>query len=105
MFATMGESMGETLSLRCLLTHPLPFTRLTGSALTLRVMAKQPDALTGYGEARIHTETALFDVQTADVAQPMVGDRLTLEGVSHIVQSEPTADRDRLIWTLNTRPE
>ena len=78
---------------------------LTGSAITLRVMAKQPDALTGYGEARIHTETALFDVQTADVAQPMVGDRLTFEGVSYIVQSEPTADRDRLIWTLNTRQE
>jgi len=78
---------------------------VTGSALTLRVMAKQPDALTGFGEARIHTETALFDVQTADVAQPMAGDRLMFEGVSYIVQSEPTADRDRLIWTLNTRPE
>jgi len=87
------------------LSRPAVYQPLTGSALTLRVMAKQPDALTGYGEARIHTETTLFDVQTADVVQPMVGDRLTLEGVSYIVQSEPTADRDRLIWTLNTRPE
>lgn len=76
-----------------------------GSALTLRVMAKQPDALTGFGEAHIHSETALFDVQTADVFQPMVGDRLTVDGSVFIVQSEPTADRDRLIWTLNTRPE
>ena len=81
------------------------YQSVTGSALTLRVMAKQPDALTGFGEARIHTETALFDVQTADVAQPTIGDRLTIDGISYIVQSEPTADRDRLIWTLNTRPE
>lgn len=87
------------------LSKPAVYQPVTGSALTLRVMAKQPDALTGFGEARIHTETALFDVQTADVAQPMAGDRLTLEGVSYIVQSEPTADRDRLIWTLNTRQE
>ena len=81
------------------------YQSVTGSALTLRVMAKQPDALTGFGEAHIHMETALFNVQTADVAQPMVGDRLTIDGISYIVQSEPTADRDRLIWTLNTRPE
>ena len=98
-------SMIATLFADPVLSKQAVYQPLTGSALTLRVMAKQPDALTNFGEARIHTETALFDVQTADVAQPMVGDRLTLEGVSYIVQSEPTADRDRLIWTLNTRQE
>ncbi len=87
------------------LSKPAVYQPVTGSSLTLRVMAKQPDALTGFGEAHIHTETALFDVQTADVAQPMVGDSLTIDGVSYIIQSEPTADRDRLIWTLNTRQE
>ena len=87
------------------LSKPAVYQPLTGSAFTLRVMAKQPDALTGFGEAHIHSETALFDVQTAEVVQPMVGDRLTVDGSTFIVQSEPTADRDRLIWTLNTRPE
>ncbi len=87
------------------LSKPAVYQPQTGSALTLRVMAKQPDVLTGFGDGQIHTETSLFDVQTADVAHPMVGDRLTVDGSTFIVQSEPTADRDRLIWTLNTRPE
>ncbi|QQR69235.1 MAG: hypothetical protein IPI58_00685 [Alphaproteobacteria bacterium] len=87
------------------LSKPAVYQPQAGSVLTLRVMAKQPDVLTGFGDGQIHTATALFDVQTAEVAQPMVGDRLTVDGSTFIVQSEPTADRDRLIWTLNTRPE
>ncbi len=77
-----------------------------GSANTffVQVMGKQPDTLTGFGLGHIHAATALFDVQTKDVPQPVVGDRLTVDGVTYVVQSEPTADRDRLIWTLNVVP-
>lgn len=70
----------------------------------VRVAAKQPDTLAGFGAGFVHTATALFDVQTKDVPQPVVGDQLTVDGITYAVQSEPTADRDRLIWTLNTVP-
>jgi len=81
----------------------LPKGSLDG--FTVRVITKQPDTLTDFGGGRIHTETALFDVQSREVPNPMIDDRLTVDGVTYLVQSEPTADRDRLIWTLNTRPE
>ena len=69
--------------------------------LSISVMAKQPDAVTGFGLGHIHTATTLFDVQAKDVPQPQVGDRLTVDGITYAIQSEPTADLDRLIWTLN----
>ncbi len=77
-----------------------------GSAdvFSVSVMAKQPDVLTGFGAGHIHSATVLFDVQSKDVPQPQVGDRLTVDGVTYAIQSEPTADRDRLIWTLNVVP-
>jgi hypothetical protein len=77
-----------------------------GSAETLliRVMTKQPDVLTGFGDGQIHTATSLFDVQAKDVAQPAVGDQLTVGDIAYVVQSEPVADRERLIWTLNVKP-
>lgn len=69
--------------------------------IAVRVMARQPDALTGFGEGQLHTATTLFDVRTAEVPQPAIGDGLTVDGKTYIIQSEPTADRERLIWTLN----
>lgn len=76
---------------------------LSGS-FSVRVMAKQPDTLAGFGAGYIHAATSLFQVQTKDVPQPVVGDQLTVDGVTYTVQSEPTADQDRLLWTLNTVP-
>ena len=70
----------------------------------VRVIAKAPDTITSFGEARIHTPTCLFDVRASDVPEPQVGDQLTVEDGSYIIQSEPTADTERLIWTLDVRP-
>lgn len=81
------------------------YTPKDGSgSFSVPVMVKQPDTLAGFGAGFVHTATSLFDVQTKDVQQPVVGDQLTVDGVTYTIQSEPTADRDRLIWTLNTVP-
>lgn len=68
---------------------------------SVRVMTKQPDTLTNYGDAQLHSSTSLFDIQAAEIAQPEIGDELTVEGVTYQVQSEPMADRERLVWTLD----
>ena len=80
----------------------LPKGGLGGKAV--RVIAKQPDTITSFGEARLHNRTTLFDVQVAEVPNPQVGDQLTVEGVTYTIQSEPVADRERLIWTLDVVP-
>lgn len=77
-----------------------------GSAdvIDLRVMTKQPDVIADFGEGQIHAATTLFEVQRQDIAQPKTGDRLTVDGITYIVQSEPIADRERLIWRLDVIP-
>ena len=88
------------------LAKPAVYQSQDGSgSFTISVMAKQPDMLTGFGGGHIHTAMALFEVQTKDVPQPAVGDQLTVDGIAYVIQSEPTADGDRLVWTLNVVPQ
>ena len=77
-----------------------------GSAevIDVRVMTKQPDVIADFGEGQIHAATTLFEVQRKEIAQPKTGDRLTVDGITYIVQSEPVADRERLIWRLDVIP-
>ncbi|MGE0108151.1 MAG: hypothetical protein AB7S81_00060 [Bdellovibrionales bacterium] len=75
-----------------------------GTGFDVRVITKQPDTITSFGEAQIHSETHLFDVQAAEVASPQIGDQLIVGGVTYQVQLEPKADRERLIWTLDAVP-
>jgi len=80
----------------------LPKGGLGGKAV--RVIAKQPDTLTSFGEARIHSSTTRFDVQASEIPHPQVGDQLTVGGIAHVIQSEPIADSERLVWTLDVVP-
>jgi len=75
-----------------------------GAPLDIRVIAKRPDEIVGFGDTRIHAETALFDVRVSDVAAPRPGDRLTVAGSECVVQGEPVRDPERLVWTLEARP-
>ncbi len=67
----------------------------------VRVIMKRPDMLTSFGGAQIHSATSLLDVQVAEVPSPQVGDQFTVDGVTYAVQSEPMADSERLVWTLD----
>ena len=76
-----------------------------GGAVNVRVITRSPDEIVGFGDTRIHTETALFEVRSSEVAAPQPGDRLTVEGAEYVIQGEPERrDPDRLIWTLDVRP-
>ena len=76
----------------------------TGPGVTVRVIRKSPDEITPFGAGRILSETTMLDARIADMPTPAPGDliRIGLEDV--ILQGEPKLDRERLIWTLNTRP-
>jgi hypothetical protein len=76
-----------------------------GDPRPVRVIARRSDAVTEFGGARLWSETTRFDLRVAEVENPRPGDRLVLDGDSFILQGEPVRDRERLVWTLEVRPE
>jgi hypothetical protein len=68
------------------------------------LIARRPDTIVGFGETRIHTETATFEVRASEVPDPRLGDQLTVDGQTFVIQGEPERrDPDRLVWTLDVR--
>jgi hypothetical protein len=81
------------------------YTPAGGDPVPLRVIARRPDPIVGFGDTRIHTETATFEVRTSEVASPRPDDQLTVAGETFVIQGEPERrDPDRLVWTLDVRP-
>ena len=80
------------------------YTPTGGEPVSVRVIARRPDTIVGFGETRIHTETATFEVRASDVATPRPGDQVTVGGETFVVQGEPERrDPDRLVWSLDMR--
>jgi hypothetical protein len=80
------------------------YTPAGGEPVSVRVIARRPDTIVGFGETRIHAETATFEVRASEVASPHPGDQLALVGKTFLVQGEPERrDSDRLVWTLDLR--
>jgi hypothetical protein len=70
----------------------------------VRVIARRPDTIVGFGETRIHAETATFEVRAGEIPSPRPGDQLTVGGETFTIQGEPArSDPDRLVWTLDVR--
>ena len=57
-----------------------------------------------FGETRVHSESALFDVRVSEIATPAEDETLLFDGTTYIIQGEPVRkDSRRMVWTLNTR--
>lgn len=75
-----------------------------GAPQLIRVVTRRADEVTGFGEARLWSETTRIDLRVAEVPNPRPGDRVEIEGEGFLIQGEPVRDRERLIWTINLRP-
>ena len=75
----------------------------TGPGVAVRVIRKSPDEITPFGAGRILSETTQIDARVADMPTPASGDLIRIGQEDFILQGEPKLDRERLIWTLNTR--
>jgi hypothetical protein len=80
------------------------YTPTGDGPINVQVVARRPDEIVGFGDTRIHSATAVFDVRVSDAAAPAEGDTLEIGGETYLVQGEPVLDRERLVWTLDTRP-
>jgi hypothetical protein len=68
------------------------------------VIARRPDTIVGFGETRVHAETATFELRASEVADPRPGHQLTIGGETFVVQREPgRRDPDRLVWSVDVR--
>jgi hypothetical protein len=51
------------------------YTPAGGDPVSVRVIARRPDTIVGFGETRIHAETATFELRASEVASPRPGTR------------------------------
>ena len=75
-----------------------------GPGVAVRVIRKSPDEITPFGAGRILSETTRLDARVADMPWPAPDDLINIGIESFVIQGEPKLDRERLIWTLDTRP-
>jgi len=75
-----------------------------GAPQLIRVVTRRADEVTGFGEARLWSETTRIDLRVAEVPNPRPGDRVEIEGEAFLIQGEPVRDRERLVWTVDLRP-
>jgi hypothetical protein len=81
------------------------YTPAGGEPVSVRVIARRPDTIVGFGDTHIHTETATLEVRAIEVANPHAGDQLMVGAETFVIQGEPERrDPDRLVWSLDMRP-
>ena len=75
-----------------------------GAPVLVRVVSRQADSITDFGDARLWSETTRVDLRVAEVPAARPGDRLEMDGEAFLIQGEPVRDRERLVWTVDLRP-
>ncbi len=75
-----------------------------GTPMLVRLVSRQADAITDFGDARLWSDTTRIDLRVAQVANPRPGDRIEIDGDAFLIQGEPVRDRERLVWTVDLRP-
>ena len=68
------------------------YTPAGGEPVPVRVITKRPDTIVGFGETRIHAETATFEVRASEVAP-------TISSSSMVRRSSSRASRHGAIPT------
>jgi hypothetical protein len=71
----------------------------------VRVIARRPDTIVGFGDTRIHAETATFEVRASEIVSPRPDDQLTVGGDTFVIQGKAERrDPDPLVWSLERGP-
>ena len=94
----------DTLFADAHLARDVLYTAEGDTPALVRAIVRRPDDVTGFGEARIWSDTTRLDIRVAEVPTPRPGDRLEIDGAAFLIQGEPVRDRERLVWTVDLRP-
>jgi hypothetical protein len=76
-----------------------------GTHILIRVVTRRADEITEFGAARLWSDSTRIDLRAAEVPNPRPGDRIEIDAKAFLIQGEPVRDRERLVWTIDLRPE
>ena len=66
------------------------YTPAGGEPVSVRVLARRPDAIVGFGETRIHAGTAIFELWASEVADPRPDDQFMLGSETFVSRANPS---------------
>jgi hypothetical protein len=77
----------------------------TGDPQMVRIVTRRPDEVLDFGDAHVVTATTIAELRVSEVPDPQAGDTLEITGELFTIQGTPRRDPERLIWSLDLRPE
>ncbi|SEP02723.1 hypothetical protein SAMN04490248_12026 [Salinihabitans flavidus] len=75
-----------------------------GQFTRLQIVPRRSDRVTGFGDARLWSETFRFDVRVSELPAPRPQEQILVGDETFLIQGEPVRDRERLIWTVEAAP-
>jgi hypothetical protein len=70
-----------------------------GDGMPVRVIRKSPDEVVGFGSSRTVVATVLIDVRVSEVASPVSGDTVEIDGTVFEIIGTPVRDALGFAWT------
>ncbi|PQO22051.1 hypothetical protein C2I36_14995 [Rhodobacteraceae bacterium WD3A24] len=77
----------------------------SGSGVSLRAVRRSPDQIATFGESRFVSDTTTLDIRVSEAPTLTEGDTLEVGSETFQVIGEPMQDSDRLVWTVEARPQ
>ena len=74
-----------------------------GAGVTVRIVFRAPDAVANFGGGRFVAQSRFIDVRLSEVPSLVPGDTFEINSATYVVQGEPLADDDNLIWSAEVR--
>lgn len=80
------------------------YTPTVGDAVTVRAIVTAPDDAVTFGGPLV-SATLVVSVRVSEIASPVAGDVIEVNGESRVVQGVPRRDVERLSWLMDTAPQ
>jgi hypothetical protein len=74
-----------------------------GAGVAVRIVFRAPDSVNDYGGGRFVATSRFVDVRISEAPGLAPGDTFEIGSATHVVQGEPLADDDNLIWSAEVR--
>jgi hypothetical protein len=74
-----------------------------GGGTLVRVVFRAPDTVSNFSGGRFVAQSRFIDVRISEVATLQPGDTFEIDSTIYLVQGEPLADDDNLIWSAEGR--